>query len=291
MELIIVTGMSGAGKSTAIQILEDMGYFCVDNLPPALLFKFFELIEKSDEVERKVALVIDVRAGKYLQDLFVYLDGLKDRGVSSSIIFLETADNVIVDRFKETRRRHPLAETKDGILAGIKEEREILQDIKGRADLIIDTSKMSAAQLRERVKKECIPSKEAEFQVSFMSFGYKYGVPIDADLTVDVRFLPNPFYLPELKEKTGNDKEVQDYVFKQEATSEFLDKYMDLLAFLLPMYEKEGKSNLTVGIGCTGGKHRSVTLVNYLQEQVEKMGYYTAKRHRDIERDRIKEKE
>ncbi len=286
MQLIIVTGMSGAGKSTVIQILEDMNYFCVDNLPPALLFKFFELIEKSEEPEKKIALVIDVRAGKYLQDFFLYLDGLRDRGVPSSILFLETVDRVIVDRFKETRRRHPLADCEGGILAGIKKEREILQEIKGRADLIIDTSNMTAAKLRERIRKQLGDDCKERFQISFMSFGYKYGVPIDADLMVDVRFLPNPFYLPELKEKTGDDKEVQDYVFSQEATEVFLNKYMDLLLFLLPMYEKEGKSNLTVAIGCTGGKHRSVTLVNYLQEEIAKLGYYTQKRHRDIEKGR-----
>ncbi|NCC82056.1 MAG: RNase adapter RapZ [Clostridia bacterium] len=284
MELLIVTGMSGAGKSTVIQILEDMNYFCVDNLPPALFYKFFELIEKTEEPDRKIALVIDIRSGKHLKDIFIYLDGLKERNINSYILFLEASDKTIVDRFKETRRKHPMIEACGGVLEGIKEERRILEDIRGRADLIIDTSSLSAANLRERVKDLWGKNKGIKFRVSFMSFGYKYGVPIDADLLVDVRFLPNPFYIPELKEKTGNDKEVQDFVFNQEATTVFLEKYIDLLSFLLPMYEKEGKSNLTVGIGCTGGKHRSVTLANYLTERISEMGYQAEKRHRDIDR-------
>ena len=284
MELLIVTGMSGAGKSTVIQILEDMNYFCVDNLPPALFYKFFELIEKTEEPDRKIALVIDIRSGKHLKDIFIYLDGLKERNINSYILFLEASDKTIVDRFKETRRKHPMIEACGGVLEGIKEERRILEDIRGRADLIIDTSSLSAANLRERVKDLWGKNKGIKFRVSFMSFGYKYGVPIDADLLVDVRFLPNPFYIPELKEKTGNDKEVQNFVFNQEATNIFLEKYIDLLSFLLPMYEKEGKSNLTVGIGCTGGKHRSVTLANYLTEKISEMGYQSEKRHRDIDR-------
>lgn len=284
MELLIVTGMSGAGKSTVIQILEDMNYFCVDNLPPALFYKFFELIEKTEEPDRKIALVIDIRSGKHLKDIFIYLDGLRERNINSYILFLEASDKIIVDRFKETRRKHPMIEKCGGVLEGIKEERLILEDIRGRADLIIDTSSLSAAKLRERIKDLWGKSKGIKFRVSFMSFGYKYGVPIDADLLVDVRFLPNPFYIPELKEKTGNDKEVQDFVFNQEATTVFLEKYIDLLSFLLPMYEKEGKSNLTVGIGCTGGKHRSVTLANYLTERISEMGYQAEKRHRDIDR-------
>lgn len=284
MELLIVTGMSGAGKSTVIQILEDMNYFCVDNLPPALFYKFFELIEKTEDAERKVALVIDIRSGKYLKDFFLYLDGLRERNIDSHILFLEASDQVIVDRFKETRRRHPMSDVCGGILEGIKEERKLLEEIRGRADLVIDTSMLSAAKLRERTKELWGKSKGLQFRISFMSFGYKYGVPIDADLMVDVRFLPNPFYIPELKNKTGNDKDVQNFVFCQEATTIFLEKYLDLLTFLLPMYEKEGKANLTIGIGCTGGKHRSVTLVNYLAEQISSLGYQTEVRHRDIER-------
>lgn len=284
MELLIVTGMSGAGKSTVIQILEDMNYFCVDNLPPALFYKFFELIEKTEDAERKIALVIDIRSGKYLKDFFLYLDGLRERNIDSHILFLEASDQVIVDRFKETRRRHPMSQVCGGILEGIKEERKVLEEIRGRSDLVIDTSMLSAAKLRERTKDLWGKSKGIQFSISFMSFGYKYGVPIDADLMVDVRFLPNPFYIPELKNKTGNDKEVQDFVFRQEATTTFLEKYLDLLTFLLPMYEKEGKANLTIGIGCTGGKHRSVTLANYLAEQTRALGYQTETRHRDIER-------
>ena len=247
MELLIVTGMSGAGKSTVIQILEDMNYFCVDNLPPALFYKFFELIEKTEDAERKIALVIDIRSGKYLKDFFLYLDGLRERNIDSHILFLEASDQVIVDRFKETRRRHPMSQVCGGILEGIKEERKVLEEIRGRSDLVIDTSMLSAAKLRERTKDLWGKSKGIQFSISFMSFGYKYGVPIDADLMVDVRFLPNPFYIPELKNKTGNDKEVQDFVFRQEATTTFLEKYLDLLTFLLPMYEKEGKANLTIG--------------------------------------------
>ncbi len=284
MELLIVTGMSGAGKSTVIQILEDMNYFCVDNLPPALFYKFFELIEKSEEPDRKIALVIDIRSGKYLKDFFVYLDGLRERNINSYILFLEASDKIIVDRFKETRRKHPMMEACGGVLEGIKEERRILEEIRGRADLVIDTSSLTASKLRERIKYLWGKSKGIKFRVSFMSFGYKYGVPIDTDLLVDVRFLPNPFYIPELKEKTGLDREVQNFVFQQEATMVFLEKYLDLLKFLLPMYEKEGKSNLTVGVGCTGGKHRSVTLANYLAEKISEVGYLTETRHRDIDR-------
>lgn len=284
MELLIVTGMSGAGKSTVIQILEDINYFCVDNLPPALFFKFFELIEKSEEPKKKIALVIDIRSGQYFRDFFTYLDALKERNIDSQILFLEASDQVIVDRFKETRRKHPMMDICNGITEGILEERKILEDVRGRADLIIDTSDLSAARLRERVKELWGKSKVINFGVSFISFGYKYGVPIDADLLIDVRFLPNPFYIMELKPKTGNDKEVQDYVFQQKATQIFLDKYLGLLEFLLPMYEKEGKSHLVVGVGCTGGKHRSVTLVNYMVKRVLDLGYHCEKRHRDIER-------
>ena len=284
MELLIVTGMSGAGKSTVIQILEDINYFCVDNLPPALFFKFFELIEKSEDPGRKVALVIDIRSGKHFSDFFTFLEGLKSREIDSQILFLEASDRVIVDRYKETRRKHPMMDSCGGIIEGIKEERKILENIKCKADLIIDTSDMSAAKLRERTKEIWGKSKTLNFGVSFISFGYKYGVPIDADLLIDVRFLPNPYYIKELKEKTGEQKEVQDYVFQQEATKVFLDKYLGLLEFLLPMYEKEGKSHLVVGVGCTGGKHRSVTLVNFMTDKVLALGYHADKRHRDIER-------
>lgn len=284
MELVIVTGMSGAGKSTVVQILEDMNYFCVDNLPPALFYKFFELVEKTEDAERKIALVVDIRSGQYLKDFITYIDGLRERNIGSYILFLEASDGILVDRFKETRRRHPMLKEEGGILEGIKQERKDLEDIRGRADLIIDTSILSAAKLRNRIKDLWGESKATQFRISFMSFGYKYGVPIDADLLVDVRFIPNPFYIPELKCRTGNDKEVQDYVFAQEETTIFSEKYLDLLKFLIPMYEKEGKANITVGIGCTGGKHRSVTLVNYFAEEISSLGYDTGKRHRDIER-------
>ena len=284
MELVIVTGISGAGKSTVIQILEDMNYFCVDNLPPALFYKFFELIEMSEDPERKVALVVDIRSGKFLQDLVSYMEGFKERNIESQILFLEASDQVIVDRFKETRRKHPMSNVCGGILEGIKEERKLMENIKGRADLVIDTSNMSAAALRERIRDLWGQAKAVRFRVSFVSFGFKFGVPIDTDLMVDVRFLPNPYYIPELKEKTGEDLEVQEFVYSQESTREFIAKYLDLLRFLLPKYEKEGKSNLVVAVGCTGGKHRSVTLVNHLAKEIEKDGYHVEKRHRDIMR-------
>ncbi len=282
MELLVVTGMSGAGKSTVIQVLEDMKYFCVDNLPPGLFIKFFELIQRSEEPERKVALVVDVRSGRYFNDFLDYIDNFKKGNNNIQIIFLEASTEVIIDRFKETRRRHPMMDYSEGIIEGIAEERKSLENIRGKADLIIDTTDLSSAQLRERIRDLWGNAHLSTFRVSFVSFGYKYGVPIDADLLIDVRFLPNPFYIPELKDKTGEDKEVQDYVFSQEDTQDFIEKYFDLLGFLLPRYRKEGKSNLVVGIGCTGGKHRSVTLVNHFSTLVSEQQYHVEKRHRDI---------
>lgn len=284
MELLIVTGMSGAGKSTVIQVLEDMNYFCVDNLPPALFVKFFELIEESEEPDRKVALVVDVRAGRHFTDVMKYIEEFKKSQIQLQILFLESSTEAIIDRFKETRRPHPMKDRCEGMIEGIAEERKRLENIRGQADLIIDTSDMLPSELRERIRHLWGKKNMALFRVSFLSFGYKYGVPIDADLLVDVRFLPNPFYVKELREKTGQDQVVQDYVFAQEDTAEFIEKYLSLLQFLLPRYKKEGKSNLVIGIGCTGGKHRSVTLVNHFASLMEASEYHVEKRHRDIAR-------
>ncbi|MDX8288891.1 MULTISPECIES: RNase adapter RapZ [Metabacillus] len=283
IKMVIITGMSGAGKTVAIQSFEDLGYFCVDNLPPTLLPKFLELMKESGSKMNKVALVMDLRGREFFESLFQALDDIAETTwISPQILFLDAKDATLVTRYKETRRSHPLATT--GLpLEGIKNERELLEELKGRAQLIFDTSELKPRELREKILKQFAEDAEHTFSVNVLSFGFKYGVPIDADLVFDVRFLPNPHYIDHMRPKTGLEEEVSSYVLKWTETQKFLEKVLDLLTFMLPYYKREGKSQLVIAIGCTGGQHRSVTLAEHIAKHY-KNDYQTHVSHRDIER-------
>jgi len=285
IRFLIITGLSGAGKTQAVRSLEDLGFFCVDNLPPSLIPKFAELCTQSKGKVNKVALVIDIRGGEFFDDLFAALEDLKAMGIYYEILFLEASNEILVNRFKETRRRHPLSAEGGGVMEGIKLERERLQELRGRANKIIDTSELKPNQLKEEIQGLWGKNgKEKILSITVMSFGYKYGIPLDTDLLVDVRFLPNPYYIPELKALTGSDKEIQDYVFKSPISQEFIDKYYSLLNFLIPNYITEGKTHLVIAIGCTGGRHRSVALANRLGQLLQNDKYQVTVKHRDIEK-------
>lgn len=282
MEFVIITGMSGAGKSQAIKILEDINYYCMDNLPPALLPNFAELCKSSSKEVNKVAVVADIRGGIFFKDLFNSLDELKNMGIQYRILFLDASDDELVKRYKEQRRPHPLSTT-GTIIDGIHEERLSLEEVKKRSDYIIDTTSMKLGRLKEELLSIFIQGQITyNINITVMSFGYKYGIPKDSDLVFDVRFLPNPFYIESLKNHTGNDKNVQDYVMGFDTTNIFIDKLKDMLLFLLPHYIKEGKSNLVVSIGCTGGKHRSVTISNKIAAILSQENYRVLSNHRDV---------
>lgn len=283
IQMVIITGMSGAGKTVAVQSFEDLGYFCVDNLPPTLLPKFLELAKESGGKMNKVALVMDLRGREFFESLLQAIEDISEKvWVTPQIVFLDAQDPILVSRYKESRRAHPLAP--NGLpLEGIKFERDMLEELKGKAQEIIDTTEMKPRQLREKIIENYSTTKERIFNVNIVSFGFKYGVPIDADLMFDVRFLPNPHYIKHLKPKTGLDEEVSSYVLKQNETQKFMDKLVDLLTFMLPHYKREGKSQLVIAIGCTGGQHRSVTLAEYLTKILAK-DYIVHCRHRDIEK-------
>ncbi|WP_017756377.1 RNase adapter RapZ [Calidifontibacillus oryziterrae] len=283
VQLVIITGMSGAGKTVAVQSFEDLGFFCIDNLPPTLLPKFMELVKESGFKMNKIALVMDLRGREFFETLLDAIDSMSEvNWITPQIVFLDASDQVLVSRYKETRRSHPLA--KSGLpLEGIKQERDILDELKGRAQFIIDTSELTPRMLREKIISGFSKGKQQVFNVNIISFGFKYGIPIDADLVFDVRFLPNPHYIDALRPKTGQDEEVSAYVLKQPETQKFVDKLKDLLSFMLPLYKREGKSQLVIAIGCTGGQHRSVTLVEHLGEYYEKE-YLVSCSHRDIQK-------
>lgn len=283
MRFVVVTGMSGGGKSTALRMLEDAGFYCVDNLPVLLIEKFVELIATPGGEVTKVALGLDVRADQAFEDVQKVLEKLKTNGYVFEILFMEANDRTLLKRYKETRRMHPLSQ--DGrIEDGIKKEREILNDIREKSDYVIDTSNLLTRELKEELDRIFIQNEEYNsLMVTILSFGFKYGIPADADLVFDVRFLPNPFYIDELKYKTGNDKEVQDYVMSFPEAYTFIDKLTDMVEFLIPNYIKEGKYQLVICIGCTGGKHRSVTLANKLFVNMKNKGSYGLKIvHRDV---------
>ncbi|WP_332695346.1 RNase adapter RapZ [Halalkalibacter lacteus] len=290
IQIVIITGMSGAGKTVAVQSFEDLGYFCVDNLPPALIPKFIELIEGSNGKMNKVALVIDLRGRKFFDHLFEAIDMISlspHLHFKLQILYLDAKDAKLVQRYKETRRSHPLAP--NGLpLEGIRLEREMLEEMKGRSQQIIDTTDMKPIQLREKIIQRFSTNERHPFSVNVMSFGFKYGMPIDADLVFDVRFLPNPHYIDQMRPKTGLEKEVSTYVLKWTETQQFIEKLMDLLKFMLPQYKREGKSQVVIGIGCTGGKHRSVTLAEYFAEAFADE-YVVHVSHRDIDKDKRKE--
>lgn len=287
---MIVTGMSGAGKSTVLKMLEDMGYFCVDNLPVQLIAKFTQLtIEESDNID-KAALGVDIRNRKALKAIGSVLAELDEKDYQYEILFLNASPEVLVKRYKETRRVHPLA-AMGRVEAGIEAEQEELSYLKKRADYIIDTSHMLVRELKQEIDKIFIDTDGYKnFFITLVSFGFKYGIPSDADLVFDVRFLPNPYYLPELRPKTGNDAEVYDFVMGCDTAKEFLEKLTSMVTFLIPNYIIEGKNQLVIAIGCTGGKHRSVTLTNALGKELQKAEYSMKLEHRDIEKDALRKK-
>ncbi len=283
MRFVVVTGMSGGGKSTALKMLEDVGFYCVDNLPASLIEKFVELITMPQSEITKVALGLDVRADQSFKETTRVLRELKTKGYQFEILFMEAAEEVLIKRYKETRRIHPLA-AEGRVEDGVRKERKVLEAIRKTADYVIDTSNLLTRELKAELDRIFVQNEEYNsLMVTVMSFGFKHGIPSDADLVFDVRFLPNPFYIDELKHKTGNDKEVQDYVMGFAEAEEFMVKLLDMVQFLMPNYVKEGKYRLVIAIGCTGGKHRSVTLANELYTRMKDQGHFGLKLyHRDM---------
>ena len=286
MRLVIVTGMSGAGRTTALKMLEDAGYFCVDNLPVPFIEKFAELTASGNSEITKVAIGVDVRSGKSLSELEEILERMTLHGLNYEILFLDASDEVLVKRYKETRRMHPLAAS-GRIVDGIVRERERLVFLKKHADYIIDTSKLLTRELKQELDKIFVQNRAFKnLMITVLSFGFKYGIPSDADLVFDVRFLPNPYYYDDLRKLTGNDQKIQDFVMGYDMAHVFLDKLEDMIRFLIPNYVLEGKNQLVIAVGCTGGKHRSVTLANKLYERLKKQSDYGVKlEHRDIGKD------
>lgn len=279
LELVIITGMSGAGKTVAVQSFEDMGYFCIDNMPPSLIPKFWELIKESGKIT-KIALVIDMRSRSFFEELQGMLIDIENtKFIDTKILFLDASDEELVSRYKETRRAHPLA--MDGLITeGIKKERALLAEFKSQSTLVIDTTVLTPRQLREKINEEFRAATGTGFRVEMVSFGFKYGLPIDADIVMDVRFLPNPHYVPELRPLTGLDKPVYEYVMSFEETEAFYQQFSQLLVTIMPGYVKEGKSSLTIAIGCTGGQHRSVALTKRIGDLLAKE-YQVNITHRD----------
>ena len=291
MKFVILTGMSGAGKSTALKMMEDIGFYCVDNLPIPLLEKFVELSDLQNAELQKVALGIDARSGQALDELREVLDRIEEKGGDFEILFLDSEDSVLVKRYKETRRSHPLAPN-ERVDKGIALEREKLAFLKKRANYILDTSQLLTRELKTEIEKIFLKNQDYKnLFITILSFGYKYGIPVDSDLVFDVRFLPNPYYVEGLRAKTGNDTEIQEYVLQFKEAHEFLDKLNDMIEFLIPNYIAEGKNQLVISIGCTGGKHRSVTLANELYKRLSGKTEYGLKiEHRDIGKDALRGK-
>ena len=286
MRLVIVTGISGAGKVTALKIFEDNGYYCVDNLPIDLIESFADILFGQTNEKNKVAIGVDIRSGKNLEKMSEVLKNMKAKEQNYEILFLDCNNNTLIKRFKETRRSHPMGD-RDSVENEINEERAKLEFLREQADYIIDTSNLLVKELRGEIEKIFVLNRDyRNLFVTIMSFGFKHGVPADCDLVFDVRFLPNPYYVPELKHKTGNQKEVQDYVLNSPVSHEFLDKLVDMIKFLIPNYIEEGKNQLVIGLGCTGGHHRSVTIANELYNQLNSSdaSYGIRLSHRDIDR-------
>jgi UPF0042 nucleotide-binding protein len=284
LDVTVVTGMSGAGRSATADVLEDLGFFVIDNLPPALIPKVAEL--GRDRQGSRFALVVDTRAGEYLPDLESALAELRETGARTRVLFLDAADEVLVRRFDETRRRHPVAES-HRVSEGIARERELLEEIKGQADIVIDTSELNVHELRDRLRE--IIGEPADMpsglQINVVSFGYKHGLPLDVDLVFDCRFLPNPHWIESLRPLPGTDSKVRRYVMKQEETQAFLEELSNLFELLLPAYVREGKSYLSIGVGCTGGRHRSVVIAAEIARLLERLGFPARVHHRDLERE------
>ncbi len=287
MRFVVVTGMSGSGKTTAMKMLEDAGFYCVDNLPLLLVEKFVEMLAEPESEFNKIALGLDVRADIHFEEASDILKSIKESGIPVEILFLDSDDQILINRYKETRRVHPLAP--DGhVEDGVQKERQILEEIRKNADYVLDTTNLLTRELKLELDRIFVKNEAYNsLMITVMSFGFKYGIPTDADLVLDVRFLPNPYYIDELRAKTGNDKEIQDYVMSFPEANEFLDKLTDMLEFLIPNYVKEGKNRLVIAIGCTGGKHRSVTLANALYNRLKDRGNYGIKlEHKDIDKKR-----
>ncbi len=285
MQFTIVTGMSGSGKTRVIRYLEDMGYFCIDNMPPVLIPKFSEMLTSVNGKFNNVALVIDIRVGEMINELLYQVNKLKENGYDCKLLYLDADDETLVKRYKETRRQHPLEEQSGGLLAAIKQEREMLKKLYNAADNVIDTSEYTNQKLIAKLKEIYAGDLGHKLVINVMAFGFKYGMPLDADLVFDVRCFPNPFYIDELKKKTGNDKEVQDYVLSFPSARTFLEKLKDMMKFMVPLYIEEGKVSLTIAIGCTGGKHRSITMANKLAECLKQEDYEVNVLYRDMGRE------
>lgn len=285
MEILIISGLSGGGKSQAASILEDFDFYCIDNMPVVLMPRFAEMCLATGGRYEKVAFVTDVRGRESFDELFKALDEMRGMGYGYKILFVEAGVETIVKRYKESRRRHPLDPENRDISFAVHREKKMLDTVRTRADYIIDTSNLTIAQLQKKLYKIFMGDQnEKTIDVNVMSFGFKYGVPLEADIVMDVRFLPNPYYVTELKDKTGLDEAVRDYVFSYDVSKEFLKKFQDMMEFLLPNYVEEGKSSLTIGVGCTGGHHRSVAVANAMAEFISSKGYPTERRHRDIDK-------
>lgn len=285
MEFVIVTGLSGAGKTRAMHAMEDIGFFCVDNLPPALIPVFYDLCVKSEGLRNRVAVVTDTRGGELFKSFFTAMEALKRDKKPYKILFLDSSDAVLVRRFKETRRKHPLSDDLNGSLEqAVKLEREMLGAVKDCSDYVIDTSGVSPAQLKTRITEMFLSSPSDSLTVHCISFGFKFGIPMEADLVFDVRCLPNPFYDETLRPQTGLDAPVRDYVMEKEETKGFVSRFTDMIDYLLPLYSREGKSQLVIAVGCTGGHHRSVALAQFMCDHLTGMGVKTSITHRDIQK-------
>ena len=286
MEFLIVSGLSGAGKSTIMSILEDSGYFCVDNLPPVLIPKFAEVCLAGTGAYERVAMVCDIRAGENFDGLFEAMDALRTMEFRYKVVFVEADDEAIIKRYKETRRSHPLLEEMGGLAKAVERERRLMEPVRRRADCVIDTTALPVRKLRGQVLDMFAPNRKSanEMSVTVTSFGFKYGLPLEADLVFDVRFLPNPFYVAELRPRTGLDRPVADYVFANPAARELMDHLRGMMGFLLPHFVEEGKSALVIAVGCTGGRHRSVAVTHALTEYIQSLGYAAGETHRDMTR-------
>lgn len=285
MEILIISGLSGAGKSKAASFLEDMGFYIVDNMPAAMILKFAESCTVSNGRYDRVALVYDVRTANSFTEFFEVLDKLKAMDCQCRMLFLEASPETVIKRYKETRRRHPLRDGADSLEEAVRQERALMQPVKDRADYVVDTSRLSTAQLRsELLRLFDTRGEKAGMTVNVTSFGFKYGLPMEADLVMDVRFMPNPYYIETLRPKTGLDRDVYEYVFKFQQTQDFMKRLEDLLAFVLPLYAEEGKTSLTLAVGCTGGHHRSVAVTHALTEFIHQQGYPVTENHRDLAR-------
>ena len=285
MEILIISGLSGAGKSKAASFLEDMGFYIVDNMPAAMILKFAEFCTVSNGRYDRVALVYDVRTANSFTEFFEVLDKLKAMDCQCRMLFLEASPETVIKRYKETRCRHPLRDGADSLEEAVRQERALMQPVKDRADYVVDTSRLSTAQLRsELLRLFDTRGEKAGMTVNVTSFGFKYGLPMEADLVMDVRFMPNPYYIETLRPKTGLDRDVYEYVFKFQQTQDFMKRLEDLLAFVLPLYAEEGKTSLTLAVGCTGGHHRSVAVTHALTEFIHQQGYPVTENHRDLAR-------